>query len=1041
MCCSLMKVKSVSLILVALMLWNYGDLWLYAQARSTQRQQEATTDRLSPLPKEITESRFDALLSELKDTLKRGAAKTRSAPEKGFAEIGKLTELKQKLVKENEKNQHCFSQLEEVIKQRGLPEEILSRHQQFVREYETKYQALMAHVEGIESAHRDATGLWGTLSGKNRKLDWEGIIGRASDFLEENGPRPPQRRFDPHNLPHRSLKADRGVPPKLTREEWLKAFPTDETAGPKFAHAPSAKAKNSFGLLQSAPPTAADLAETIEVKFTPEITQLANSLGKNPVKIYNWVRNNIEFVPTWGSIQGAQLCMENRAGNAFDTASLLIALFRVSGIPARYQMGTIEVPIAKFINWAGGFTNAEAAASMFASGGVPSVIRRVDQNGKVVTVKLEHVWVKAFIDYAPSGGAVHRQGDTWVELDPSFKQFSFSGKTDISSATTFDPQNFINRISSTATIDPSTGSVTGIDSSIAKAQVQTTQGQVLQFLSASLPNIKVGEFQTKQRELVKRNLSLLAAALPYRVLVRADELTSIPESLRHSISFFTNNVPSFSTSLPELAKQRITLSYAPASSADADILSSLIPDVKARNLTLQDIPTSIPAYLINLKPELRLNGRVVFTGDAVRMGQSQIVRIRFLAPTISTADIVKKVNAGEYSAIGLDLLGISDQQIRDHVAFVNSVSTDASQGKFTNLTPHDVFGSIMYPQIMCWFVISDRLSELISATFGVSSVRFPSAGRFFQSIDTATVFGAPTSVSYGALQMDIDRDIVVASAKNGDQTLVKQFVMMTGMLGSAMEAEVPVELLSGKDQRVEGISTIHALALANTQRIPVYRIDSNNAAALIPRLRIARDEQNNIEDAANAGLTIFVPESEVNFRGTGVVPMMVTDPSTGSASFLVGAANGARLFWNTVVFALWFGFGTLVLLGLILGSTFCPPCIILVGAIGLFLFFTALLLVAMPGFLTSLFTDQILLNLANLIALVILILTIPELTLLLAALTAAAAIIELIRNIIHELSESEPSEGQNAIGKHKKRFDVPEDTYLRADLRQQYMTL
>src|SRR5439155_14494618 len=86
----------------------------------------------------------------------------------------------------------------------------------------------------------------------------------------------------------------------------------------------------------TAAPTPADVAETIEVQFTPEIRQLAESLGNNPVNIFNWVRNNIDFVPTWGSVQGAQLCMENRLCNAFDTASLLIALLRVSGIPARY---------------------------------------------------------------------------------------------------------------------------------------------------------------------------------------------------------------------------------------------------------------------------------------------------------------------------------------------------------------------------------------------------------------------------------------------------------------------------------------------------------------------------------------------------------------------------------------------------------------------------------------------------------------------------------------------------------------------------------
>ena len=53
----------------------------------------------------------------------------------------------------------------------------------------------------------------------------------------------------------------------------------------------------------------------------------------------------------------------DRACNAFDTASLLIALLRVSNIPARYQMGTIEVPIEKAMNWLGGFSDPRAAGS------------------------------------------------------------------------------------------------------------------------------------------------------------------------------------------------------------------------------------------------------------------------------------------------------------------------------------------------------------------------------------------------------------------------------------------------------------------------------------------------------------------------------------------------------------------------------------------------------------------------------------------------------------------------------------------------------
>src|SRR5205085_37369 len=68
------------------------------------------------------------------------------------------------------------------------------------------------------------------------------------------------------------------------------------------------------------PPTPSALGTSEEVIITPAITQLAQSLGNNPVKIYNWVRNNIKFVPTYGSIQGAPVTLASKQGNAFDTS-------------------------------------------------------------------------------------------------------------------------------------------------------------------------------------------------------------------------------------------------------------------------------------------------------------------------------------------------------------------------------------------------------------------------------------------------------------------------------------------------------------------------------------------------------------------------------------------------------------------------------------------------------------------------------------------------------------------------------------------------
>jgi len=113
----------------------------------------------------------------------------------------------------------------------------------------------------------------------------------------------------------------------------------------------------------------------------------------------------------------------SQRGNAFDQASLLIALLRASDIPARYAQGVIEVEAEHFANWAGGFEDIDSAVALASSGGIP--LAPLSSGGTTVKVQLEHVWVEAALDYAPSRGAVNREPDTWVPLDPSFKQYEF----------------------------------------------------------------------------------------------------------------------------------------------------------------------------------------------------------------------------------------------------------------------------------------------------------------------------------------------------------------------------------------------------------------------------------------------------------------------------------------------------------------------------------------------------------------------------------------------------------------------------------------
>ena len=152
---------------------------------------------------------------------------------------------------------------------------------------------------------------------------------------------------------------------------------------------------------------------------TAAIQKLAADLGKNPHKIYQWVHDNIYWQPTQGSVQGAQDTLDKKAGNAMDTASLLIALLRSAGIPARYVYGSVEVPADQMMNWVGGAKTIDAAQQVLGQGGIPNVA--LVSGGKISAVRIEHVWVETLIQYQPGRGAKHVPGqsqpDSWVPME------------------------------------------------------------------------------------------------------------------------------------------------------------------------------------------------------------------------------------------------------------------------------------------------------------------------------------------------------------------------------------------------------------------------------------------------------------------------------------------------------------------------------------------------------------------------------------------------------------------------------------------------
>ena len=115
------------------------------------------------------------------------------------------------------------------------------------------------------------------------------------------------------------------------------------------------------------------------VIITPEIAALAEELGKNPVRIYEYVKNTTMYQPYWGALKGAAETLAQKSGNDADQASLLIALLRASGYPARYGRALVTVDIERAKQWLG-VEDDTCVDWMLATAGVPGTTALVDQD-------------------------------------------------------------------------------------------------------------------------------------------------------------------------------------------------------------------------------------------------------------------------------------------------------------------------------------------------------------------------------------------------------------------------------------------------------------------------------------------------------------------------------------------------------------------------------------------------------------------------------------------------------------------------------------
>ena len=772
-----------------------------------------------------------------------------------------------------------FQQVKDLLQAKNLPEIIHQRHQAMVDTYQAELAILLANLQAIEQAAESTV--------RKQKAQ------AANAHLKAKKQKQAQQPFDPDNLPNKSRKADPTNKPKKSRDEFLSAKLFD-TPFVKLA----ALGDFTFDKLAGASDPAY-LAETDEIVLTQAIQDKAAELNHDPVKIYHWVRNNIEWQPNWGAVQDAPLTLEVKRGNAMDIASLTIALLRASGIPSRYIHGTIEVPAVRFMNWAGGFTDANAAADFAQSGGIPTGY--VTTGGQVSHIQIEHIWVEAATDYHPSRGAVNRDADSWTAMDPSYKQYEYLQGLDAAAISGIDPEQLAQNFINSGTINETEGWVTGFDPTILQNAQTQAQQNLEAYITNNMTDPTVGDVIGGRKTIIKE-YPVLPSSLPNLIVTEGARYDKLPGQLQQQVTYGLGidliSQPVSPVTLPwaKVNNRKVTLSFKPATENDELALQALLPEGEITDIS--QLPGSIPSYLINVIPELKIDGQTVASGNAMQLGEDLdfFTRIQF-AGRSNPAPYIYKVKAGSFLSVNAVAANVSPQKLQTLQAKLEQTRLTLEtndQAQIAALTREDILGDMFYTGTLGYFAQLTALGHIAGLAQGGHSYLAAGYGTLGYEPNVSYFFGFPMAIEPGGVSLDIPIETVTA-VNDGDHQKRINFIFQVGILSSALEHAVPEQMFADPTNPPDAISAVKALSKASAAGQRIYHITPANQATILPNIN--HNALGEITAALNAGKEVITHTDAVSVPGWSGAGYIIFDPETGDGAYKIsGGNNGSFLF-------------------------------------------------------------------------------------------------------------------------------------------------
>jgi len=289
--------------------------------------------------------------------------------------------------------------------------------------------------------------------------------------------------------------------------------------------------------------------------------------------------------------------------------------------------------------------------------------------------------------------------------------------------------------------------------------------------------------------------------------------------------------------------------------------------------------------MLNLKPVIRINGDIRMTGDAVTMGSEQSLSIQFSQPAENLNETVRKrVVAGTYYAVGLDLQGTNERVVGKRTKALTSNALSESAG---TLGKDEFIGEYLYIRALTYFFANDKIYTSGAKLYNTAVTRTISEGITSFPLNVSQVFGIAKAVSPSGVELDVAMDRIIAVSKNGDTVKEKTFMDIAGLVSSYHEHSI-FENIDG----IASVSAVRALQVASANGIQIQHINISNVGQLLPALQVAAEIKTDIQNAINSGKEVTIPQTNITINDWTGVGYIVKDLNTGSGAYMISGGLG-----------------------------------------------------------------------------------------------------------------------------------------------------